>query len=124
VLSAFLATALLAAELIQCINGHVVVASTDPAKTLTVLPSAGVHSFATCSPLVMGIGGVWEFLLMGLLCQCLHIIVCVGPPIQSNRKLFKNFNSDEDDVAARRPAASVQQVLSAIPSLPFQGITG
>jgi hypothetical protein len=104
---AFLASALLAAEWIQMyqIDMWSLQALTRKNFGLLYHPPGKIFFCYLLASLAWGIGGVWEFLLGWVYFASASILLYVWASYPEYRRLFVHFNSEDDDVAARRPAA-------------------
>jgi hypothetical protein len=101
---AFLATALLAAELIQMYRIDVWSLHAQLRQNFGLLyhPPGKIFFCYLLASLSWGIGGVWEFLLGWVYFASASILLYVWASYPEYRNLFRNFNSDDDDDEARR----------------------
>lgn len=102
---AFLATALLSAELIQMYQVDLWSLHSLLRQNFGLLyhPPGKIFFCYLLASLSWGIGGVWEFLLGWVYFASASILLYVWASYPEYRKLFRNFNSESDEeVEARR----------------------
>jgi hypothetical protein len=101
---AFLASALLLAELIQMYQVDLWSLHAQLRQNFGLLyhPPGKIFFCYLLASLSWGIGGVWEFLLGWVYFGSASILLYVWASYPEYRRLFAHFNSDDDDDEARR----------------------